>query len=138
MFCDFRTLVCITAVSFFAIGCQTQSAPTTSIVESEPAYETTDGHDHDVDAHADHADADVAAAIATLSPEDRKEAVAQKFCAVMGSSLLGSMGTPLKVEIKGEPVFLCCSGCKSKALKNPDQTLATVAKMKAENAAEKL
>lgn len=137
MFHEFRILVCITAVSFFAIGCQTQSDPTTSNVVSEPVHETTDGHDHDVDAHADHADADVAAAMAKLSPEDRKEAESQKFCAVMGDNLLGSMGTPLKVEIKGEPVFLCCSGCKSKALKNPDQTLATVAKMKAENAAEK-
>jgi hypothetical protein len=136
MFHDFQTLVCFTAVSFLAIGCQTQSDPTTSGVVSEPAHVETDGHQHDGDAHDDHGDSDVATAMAKLSPEDRKEAEVQKFCAVMGDSLLGSMGTPLKVEIKGEPVFLCCSGCKSKALKNPDQTLAAVAKMKAEHAAE--
>jgi hypothetical protein len=43
------------------------------------------------------------------------------------------MGAPLKLDVKGQPVFVCCAGCKSKALKNPDETLATVAKLKAEN-----
>jgi hypothetical protein len=75
----------------------------------------------------------VTIAMAELSPEDRKEAEAQKFCAVMNTSLLGSMGAPLKLDVKGQPVFVCCAGCKSKALKNPDETLATVAKLKAEN-----
>lgn len=133
MLSDFRTLVCMTTVGFFAIGCQTQTESTTSNAVSEPVQNETDGHQLDGYAHEDHGDADIAAAMAKLSPEDRKEAEAQKFCAVMDGNLLGSMGTPLKVEINGEPVFLCCSGCKSKALKNPDQTLAAVAKMKAEN-----
>ena len=83
--------------------------------------------------HADHGDSDVAAEMAKLSPEDRKEAEAQKFCVVSDGSLLGSMGPPIKLDINGESVFVCCGGCKSAALKNPEKTLATVAKLKAEN-----
>jgi hypothetical protein len=52
---------------------------------------------------------------------------------VMNRARLGSMGAPIKFEIKGEPVFVCCSGCKAKALKNPDETLATVEAMKSAN-----
>ena len=127
-----RPIFCIAAVSIIATGCQTQSSPVSSNTESSTTHQDSDGHQHD-----DHGDAEVATAMAKLSPEDRKEAEAQKFCAVMGDNLLGSMGTPLKLDVNGQPVFVCCSGCKSKALKNPEQTLATVAKMKVENSGVK-
>ena len=42
------------------------------------------------------------------------------------------MGTPVKVTVKGQPVFLCCDGCKKKALGDPDKTLAAVEKLKAD------
>ena len=71
--------------------------------------------------------------LAKLSSADRQIAEVQKFCAVMNHQKLGSMGAPLKLEIKGKPVFLCCAGCKTKALKNPDETLAKVAALKADN-----
>jgi len=132
MFKYLRPLFCLAAVAIIATGCQTQSSPASSNAESSPTRQDSDDHQHD-----DHGDADVAAAMAKLSPEDRKEAEAQKFCAVMGDNLLGSMGTPLKLDVNGQPVFVCCSGCKSRALKNPEQTLATVAKMKADNTAAK-
>ena len=76
---------------------------------------------------------EVAAEMAKLSPEDRKEAEAQKFCVVNNGSLLGSMGAPIKLDIDGRSVFICCGGCKSAAMKYPEKTLATVAKLKAEN-----
>jgi hypothetical protein len=76
--------------------------------------------------------ADKNAAFAKLSPADRRLAEAQGFCAVMADSSLGSMGVPIKVMVKDQPVFLCCAGCKRKALANPDQTLATVEKLKAQ------
>jgi len=41
------------------------------------------------------------------------------------------MGVPFKVAIKGQPVFLCCSGCREKALANPESTLAKVESLKA-------
>lgn len=48
-----------------------------------------------------------------LSPDDRRLAVAQKFCPVLPDTRLGSMGVPVKVMVEGKPVFLCCSRCKT-------------------------
>jgi Cu(I)/Ag(I) efflux system membrane fusion protein len=76
-------------------------------------------------------DADVKAALATLSPEDRRLAEAQGFCAVREGNRLGSMGTPFKIMVKGRPVFLCCDGCEREARAHPDQTLANLEKLKA-------
>ena len=67
-------------------------------------------------------------AMGQLSPEDRRLAEAQRICPVTGSAL-GEMGTPVKVMVKGQPVFLCCDGCTKKALDNPDKTLAAVGKL---------
>ena len=116
-------LLSLVAVAL-TVGCQTQTPPTTTASPSQA------GHD---DHPAEAADPKVSASLAKLSPEDRQLAKAQKFCAVMNQKQLGSMGAPLKLEIKGERVFLCCAGCKSKALKNPDETLAKVAALKAGN-----
>ena len=68
------------------------------------------------------ADATVQVALAALSPEDRKLADTQQFCPVLGTRL-GAMGTPLKVVLEGRTVFLCCIGCKDKALADPAGTL---------------
>jgi hypothetical protein len=75
--------------------------------------------------------------LAKLTPEDRKIAEEQKWCAVEDDNLLGLMGTPVKVMIKDEPVFLCCKGCVKSAKKDPDKTLAKVKELKAKAAAEK-
>jgi hypothetical protein len=56
---------------------------------------------------------------------------AQRWCAVQTDKLLGSMGKPVKLTIKSQPVFLCCPGCEDEAKEDPDQTLATVEKLKA-------
>ena len=76
-------------------------------------------------------DADIQASLAELSKEDRKLAEAQKFCPIMTKYRLGIMGPPVKVMIKDQPIFLCCKGCRTKALAKPDKTLATVAELKA-------
>ena len=47
----------------------------------------------------------------------------QAFCAVLTKNRLGSMGTPVKLVIESEPVFLCCAACKGKAEATPDKTL---------------
>ena len=73
----------------------------------------------------------VNAAFAKLAPADRQLAEAQRNCAVRDKNGLGSMGTPIKVMLEGQPVFLCCGGCKKSALANPKATLATVGKLKA-------
>jgi uncharacterized protein (TIGR03000 family) len=76
----------------------------------------------------------VAENLAKLDPEDRKAAEAQRFCTVQEGIRLGSMGVPVKVTLKGQPVFLCCAGCEERAKADPDKTLDTVKKLKAKNA----
>jgi hypothetical protein len=68
------------------------------------------------------------AALAKLSKEDRALAEQQMSCPVTNGRL-GSMGTPPKVTIQGKSVFLCCAGCRKKALADPKGTLAKVEKL---------
>ena len=60
---------------------------------------------------------------AALTAEDRALIAKQKVCPVTGAEL-GSMGDPVKVVVKGQTVFLCCSGCEDAIKKDPDKYLA--------------
>ena len=72
-----------------------------------------------------------------LSPEDRKLVDAQEWCVINNEERLGGlMGPPVKLTIKGEPVFLCCKACQKEAEANPEKTLAKVKELKAKKAAE--
>ncbi len=126
-------VTCFATVALFLPGCQSESAPVATDTATAPVTSESRDHSHGEDAHEGHGASEVAAEMAKLSPEDRKEAEAQKFCVVSNGSLLGSMGAPIKLDINGEAVFICCGGCKSAAMKNPEETLAIVAKLKAEN-----
>jgi Cu(I)/Ag(I) efflux system membrane fusion protein len=64
-----------------------------------------------------------------LPPADRALAMAQGMCPITGVPL-GTMGVPVKVMIRGQPVLLCCQGCVAAATNRPDETLATVARFK--------
>ncbi len=79
-------------------------------------------------------DANLAAALAKLSPQDRTAAELQRFCPVLTQNKLGSMGTPVKVNVKGESIFLCCAGCRDKALANANETLEKVKDLRAKKA----
>jgi hypothetical protein len=79
----------------------------------------------------------IEANLGKLKPEDRKLAEAQKWCAVEPENELGSMGVPVKVVLKGEPVFLCCKGCVKAAKKNPDETLEKAKELRAKAASAK-
>jgi Cu(I)/Ag(I) efflux system membrane fusion protein len=74
--------------------------------------------------------AKVKANLAKLSAANRRLAEEQKYCPVEPDNLLGSMGPPIIVEIKGQKVFLCCEACKDEAEENPDRTLARVKDLK--------
>jgi uncharacterized protein (TIGR03000 family) len=76
---------------------------------------------------------EVATNLAKLESDDRKAAEGQRLCAVQEGIRLGTMGVPVKVMVKGQPVFLCCEACVKKAQSNPDQTLEKVQKLKAKN-----
>ncbi|OHB80624.1 MAG: hypothetical protein A2V98_01125 [Planctomycetes bacterium RBG_16_64_12] len=81
------------------------------------------GHEHAEHTEAMSAGSDVQAALAKLSEEDRALAAAQKTCPVSDEPL-GSMGTPVKVTVKGRDVFLCCPGCEGEIKADPDKYLA--------------
>lgn len=107
--------ISIAALAIFVSGCGRDSAPG----NAKPAA----------------SDSDREAAFAKLSDEDRPLAKAQGYCAVT-SQPLGSMGPPIKLTVKDEPVFVCCKGCEKKAKASPDKTLAKVAELKAKVQAE--
>ena len=71
-------------------------------------------------------DAEYLLNIEKLPEAERKLALAQGTCPVTGAAL-GSMGVPIKITLRGQPVFLCCQGCVGKAKRNPDETLRKVA-----------
>jgi hypothetical protein len=81
-------------------------------------------------------EAEIKENLAKLSPEDRKLADAQRFCAIDEDHRLGEMGVPYKVMIMEQPVLLCCKGCEKDAKNNPEKTLAKVKELKAKVAAE--
>ncbi len=63
------------------------------------------------------------AAIAELPEEDRHLAESQFVCPVTEMQL-GSMGTPIKVDVAGTPVFICCEGCREGLLGESEKFLA--------------
>jgi hypothetical protein len=76
-------------------------------------------------------EAEISANLAKLSAGDRKVAAAQKFCIVLSDNRLGSMGVPIKLTLDGQAVFLCCSGCKKKALADPEAAVSAAARLRA-------
>jgi hypothetical protein len=111
------------AATLLCAGCQEQAAAPVKIDESKAA--------------AAPVNPEIEAAINELSPEDQVAARAQGFCAYADDSPLGSMGAPFKLVINDQTIFLCCEGCKSQVLKDPEATLAKVAQLKAKVQAEK-
>ncbi len=100
----------VVAAAFGAAGCGTPS----------PQKPGTDGANHDDQAHGDASD--VARQLAKLSPTDRAAAEQQRTCPVTGEPL-GSMGVPVKVQVSGRSVFICCEGCEDALKKEPEKYL---------------
>ena len=55
----------------------------------------------------DDEEAKAKAVLARMNAADRGLALAQKYCPIRQDNLLGSMGPPVKVLLKNQPVFLC-------------------------------
>ncbi len=68
---------------------------------------------------------EVIESLAKLSAEDRVLAERQKICPVTKMPL-GSMGTPIKIDVNGQPIFICCMGCKEPLLEDPATHLANL------------
>lgn len=109
------TLCCATLLSL-AAGCADPSnAPAPAGGASAPAA-----------ASAEKEAAAIQEALAQLPEEDRKIAEAQKTCPI-GKDLLGSMGVPVKVDVDGKPVFICCEGCRTALLAKAEKEKAAAA-----------
>jgi hypothetical protein len=116
-----RMLPLVIAAGLFATGCNDSQSP-------QPIAGAT---------KTSGSDAKIQAALAKLSPEDRALAEEQKYCASQPDERLGGMGPPVKVMVKGQPVFVCCKGCTDEILKDPEKTLKTVEELKAKAKTEK-
>lgn len=114
--------VVLLPVALILIGCGKSAAPSAS---SKNTPQTN--QDHADSTSQSGQNPEITAALAELNVEDQALATKQKSCPVSGE-LLGSMGAPLKIDVKGQPVFICCEGCKEKLLASPDEYLAKINK----------
>lgn len=64
--------------------------------------------------------------VAKATSADAREVRMQGECPVMGQPL-GGHGTPLKVAVGDDVLFVCCKGCLRKVEADPDQYLAKAA-----------
>ena len=126
----FFSIALVALVALVAVGC---GAP--SVTETPSERQATQNDMHDMHADHDHAangDQDAAgmsdmdkmkAELAKLSPEDAESAMNQHFCPVSGE-MLGVMGAPIKVDVNGKQVWICCEGCRDQLLADPDKYLS--------------
>ena len=113
----FGAVVCASLIALY--GCtKTPETPKKSEVPAKKAGELSAKQE-----------AHIQAAMAKLSDADRALAETQKFCPV-GKSRLGLMGKPVRIELEGKVVFLCCDHCEEDARANPKKTLEQVAEFK--------
>ena len=120
----FSALFFLAAMAF--AGCSKpaeQTAATTATVTTTPALGKPIVHSDEVTAERN-----------KLSPADRALVDAQEWCVISDEQELGAMKAPIKLDIGGQPVFICCDGSKRKAEANPEATLAKVAELKAKAA----
>lgn len=113
----------MTVLTFVSIGCTAKPSLEAAKSRSTDSHATASGNQE--------ANAEIAKERAKLSPEDRALVEAQEWCVVSSEERLGSMGAPIKLDIEGQPVFICCKGCQKKALADPAKTLATLRELKA-------
>ena len=117
------------AVSLALWGCSKQT--TNPLGAEQPGNKTSAEHDHSSHSHGKASgattNAEIAAELAKLPAEDKALAETQKICPVSGEPL-GAMGAPIKVDVKGKPVFICCEGCKEELLAKPDEYIAKLQK----------
>ncbi len=74
-------------------------------------------------------DIEIKQALDKLSPDDRHLAENQDTCPITGKRL-GSMGVPVKIDVKGRPVLVCCPFCLDKAKANEQTTLDQIGRRK--------
>ena len=124
----------VAAAGLFLAGCAGSDGNGSATTPASTTVETDHADHGDHSEHGDHAEhgggdamAKMKAGLAKLSEEDRASAEKQHMCPV-SNQMLGTMGSPIKVTLKGQDVWLCCDGCRDKAEADPDAILAKVSK----------
>jgi YHS domain-containing protein len=109
----------------FLIDSQMQLAGNPSLIDPLKA-ESNRAESNRAESNTDEAmSEEMIAALAELSDEDRRQAEGQRICPVTKMPL-GSMGTPPKVDVNGQTIFICCKGCEGRLLKDPQTYLANL------------
>jgi len=123
-------LLPIALFAVFISGC----GSTSTKAPAAPAAPKNSKADKDHSEHGDHSKAGkqtpmekMKVELAKLSPADAAAAEKQHMCPVSGE-MLGTMGVPKKIDVKGQSVWVCCDKCKKSFLEEPDKYLAKLHK----------
>ncbi len=119
-------LLCLATMSH---GCSKSSAPSSKPAAVQPEMGKAETPPPGVPDLTPQQETRVRTALAKLSDTDRALAETQKYCPIH-KGRLGSMGKPERIELEGQPVFLCCSACTEQARAEPKATLEQVAAFK--------
>jgi len=118
--------LCLFAALTVFAGCSNEE-PKAAPVAPKAEDQKTEDQKTESAAPAEKTAAELPEGLKDLSPEDLAAVQKQKVCPVSGEKL-GAMGKPVKVTVKGQTVFLCCSGCEDDLKKDPDKYLAKLKK----------
>ncbi len=102
--------------------------PIKSIVNGKPVYVCCQGCTNALKANPKKYLAKLASFTPTPLRATKADTAAiahQKICPVMDEKL-GSMGTPWKVNVNGQDVFVCCKGCIKFIQKNPKKYITKI------------
>ena len=136
LFC--AVAVAVVSIGVYGCGANTASRPEPSVADPSTSANVDHANmgsaDHDQqgsghaahEGHAEQTKSDMETmqeGLAELSAADRASAEKQHVCPVSGE-MLGTMGTPQKVDVSGQQVWICCPGCKDQLLASPGQYLA--------------
>lgn len=62
--------------------------------------------------------------VALLPASEQAAALRQRTCPVIGEPL-GSMGKPIRVDVAGRSIYVCCEGCVNAVRRNPEKYMTT-------------
>lgn len=108
----------VVSKSTFLLDAQMQLQGNPSLIDPDKAVASSWAESELSDAEKE----EIRLALKPLSEADRALAVAQVICPVT-EVRLGSMGmgTPIKLDIEGRTVFICCEGCRDGWVNEPDR-----------------
>jgi len=110
-------------------GCSSSSQPASEVASAAGADHAHGSGDADHD-HGDHDHGDASDdPLSSFSAEDRALIEKQKICPVSGEELT-EMSAPIKIDVNGRTVFLCCEDCKAPIMKNPEKYLSKLDEQK--------